>query len=382
MMGRAKRMVALGVSLTVCAAFVAPTAHAETLQQAQQQLKQIQEQLQRDKQMLQQTQQSLASERSTVAAVHQSLDKTTAQLDQALNWEATLGRRIGFKQKEIATTQLKVVHDQKVVGGALVAIEQEGAGGYLNVLLGAQSFTDFTVRLGLLSQIVAADVQVIRTVQTAEKQLKNEKSTLAAERSQYVHVASVRRQEQAALSSQLKYQQQAIAALDASYAKQSSAVHSDEGNSQEIEQIIQSLESHGSGAGVRGVKFIWPVVGPITSPFGWRLDPVMHQWWIHTGIDIGVPEGTPIHAAASGKVIVAQWLNGYGYTIIVDDGQGISNLYAHQSRFGSQVGEEVQQGQVIGYVGMTGWATGPHLHFEVRIDGKPVNPMPYMPPKP
>ncbi|MDA8344315.1 MAG: peptidoglycan DD-metalloendopeptidase family protein [Thermaerobacter sp.] len=379
---RAGASFALVASLTLIASFIPSEAHAETLQQAQQQLKQIQDQLTRDKQLLQQTQSSLASERATIASVHQNLDQTTAQLSQALNWEATLGRRIGFKQKEVATTQAKLSHDQAVVGSALRAIEQEGPGGYLNVLLGAQSFSDFEVRLGLLGKIIAADVSVIHTVQTAEKLLLEEKQALAAERSQYAHVAAMRRQEQSALQTQLTYQRQAIAQLDASYSKQQSAVHSDEGNSQEIEQIIQSLSSHGTGSGVRGVHFIWPVVGPITSPFGWRLDPVMHQWWIHTGIDIGVPYGTPIHAAATGKVIVAQWLNGYGYTIIIDDGVGISNLYAHQERFAVHVGQQVQQGQVIGYAGATGWATGPHLHFEVRIDGKPVNPAPYMPPMP
>jgi murein DD-endopeptidase MepM/ murein hydrolase activator NlpD len=379
---RSLAAVSLVAALALAAAGTPQAARAETLQQAQKQLQQIQQQLANDKQMLAQTQSSLASERATLNSVHQSLGATTAQLDQALNWEATLGRRIGFKEKEIASTQAKLSHDKGVVGSALRAVEQEGPGGYLNVLLGAQSFADFEVRLQLLGKIIDADVAVVRTVQTAERQLVQEQKTLSAERSQYAHVAAVRQQTQSALQTQLTYQRQAIAQLDATYAKQQSAVQSDEGNSQEIEQIIQSLSSHGTGSGVRGVHFIWPVVGPITSPFGWRLDPVMHQWWIHTGIDIGVPEGTPIHAAAAGKVIVAQWLNGYGYTIIIDDGNGIANLYAHQSRFASHVGEEVAQGQVIGYVGMTGWATGPHLHFEVRIDGKPVNPMPYMPPKP
>ncbi len=381
-MSRAGKPLALGATIALLLSAWAPAAGAETLQQAQDQLKQIQQQLQHDKQMLAQTQQSLSSERATLETVHQNLDQTTLQLDAALNWEATLGRRIGFKQKEIASTQKKLQSDRQVVGSALRAIEQQGTGGYLNVLLGAQSFNDFVVRLGLLSAIVKADVDVIHTVQSAEKLLVEERAQLSQERSQYAHIAAVRRQEQSVLSSQLNDQRQAIAQLDATYSKQKSAVQSDEGNSTEIEQIIQSLESHGTGSGVRGVKFIWPVVGPITSPFGWRLDPVMHQWWIHTGIDIGVPYGTPIHAAASGRVIVAQWLNGYGYTIIIDDGNGISNLYAHQERFAVAVGDQVQQGQVIGYVGATGWATGPHLHFEVRVDGKPVNPMPYMPPKP
>jgi len=373
-------MAALG--LAAGAYTLALPAHALTLQEAQAELKAIQQRLASDRALLATTQSSLAQKQATIASMHQSLDRTTAQLNQALDWEATLTRRLGHKRQEIATTERQLGHDRSTLAGALVAIEQEGPGGYLNVVFGAQSFSDFETRIGLLSQIISADVAVLGDVQRAESQLLQEQKTLAAERQQYATAATLQRQAKQALSQQITYQRQAIAALDQTYAQQQSSVTSDEGNSAEIEQIIQSLASHGNGSGIGGIHFIWPVVGPITSPYGYRLDPVTHQYALHTGIDIGVPMGTPIHAAATGKVIVAQWLNGYGYTIIIDDGGGIANLYAHQERFAVSVGQDVQQGQVIGYAGMTGWATGPHLHFEIRIDGKPVNPAPYMPPMP
>ncbi len=381
------RQIAAAIALSAVAILagaytLAVPAHAVTLEQAQAELKAIQQRLANDKAVLAQTQSSIAQKQQTIEDMHASLDKTTQQLDQALNWEATLTRRVGHKRQEIASTRQQLTHDRTVLKGALVAIEQEGPGGYLNVVFGAQSFSDFEARIGLLSQIISADVAVLGDVQKAELVLEQEQKVLARERQQYAAAAAVQRQATSALSQQISYQRDAIASLDETYAKQQSTVQSDEGNSTEIEQIIQSLESHGTGTGISGIHFIWPVVGPITSPYGWRLDPVMHQWWIHTGIDIGVPEGTPIHAAATGRVIVAQWLNGYGYTIIIDDGGGISNLYAHQERFAVSVGQDVQQGQLIGYAGMTGWATGPHVHFEIRINGKPVNPAPYMPPMP
>src|SRR5439155_18152375 len=114
---------------------------------------------------------------------------------------------------------------------------------------------------------------------------------------------------------------------------------------------------------------IWPVSGPVTSPFGMR-------WGrMHTGIDIGVPTGTPIHAAASGRVIIAGWVSGYGNLVFVDHGNGLSTGYAHQSQIAVSVGQDVAQGQVIGYVGCTGHCFGPHLHFEVRVNGVPVDPL-------
>ena len=117
--------------------------------------------------------------------------------------------------------------------------------------------------------------------------------------------------------------------------------------------------------------------GPITSPFGPRC--LNGACGFHPGIDIGVSYGTPIHAAAAGKVIYAAWLGGYGNLIVVDHGNGLATAYAHQSRFASGSGQHVSQGQVIGYVGSTGYSTGPHLHFEVRVNGKPVNPVNYLP---
>jgi murein DD-endopeptidase MepM/ murein hydrolase activator NlpD len=129
-----------------------------------------------------------------------------------------------------------------------------------------------------------------------------------------------------------------------------------------------SVDGRISGAGL-----IWPCSGPVTSPFGMR-------WGrMHQGIDIGCGYGTPIHAAKAGTVIFAGQMSGYGNVIIVDHGGGFSTLYAHQSRLGASDGQSVSQGEVIGYVGSTGHSTGPHLHFETRVDGNPQNPRNYLP---
>jgi len=381
---RARAVAGIAAGLLLLSLPVTPArAGGLTLQQAQAELKAINQRLQKERSMLARTQSSLSEQQATIASVHANLDTTTRQLNEDLNWEATLGRRVQKKRQQVASAQAVLRRDRSTVSTALVAIEQEGPGGYLDVVLGAQSFRDFETRVSMLGQIIAADVAVLGKVQRSEAQLAQAESQLAKEREQYSAAAKVQSKAQQALKQQVAYQRQAIAQLDASYAQQESDVHTDEGSSAEVQQIIQSLESSsGNGQGIGDIHFIWPVVGPITSPFGMRLDPITHTYSLHTGMDIGAPEGTPIHAAAAGKVIVAQYLNGYGYTIIIDDGDGVANLYAHQTRFAVGVGQEVQQGQVIGYVGMTGWATGPHLHFEVRLDGKPVNPAPYMPPMP
>jgi len=146
-----------------------------------------------------------------------------------------------------------------------------------------------------------------------------------------------------------------------------------------IEAKIRAAQSgsddnpSGTVATPSAAGLIWPVQGPITSPFGPR-------WGgFHPGIDIGVPEGTPIEAAAAGTVIYCGWESGYGNLVVIDHHNGIATAYAHQSRIAVGCDQNVSQGEVIGYSGCTGFCTGPHLHFEVRVNGTPVDPIGYLP---
>jgi murein DD-endopeptidase MepM/ murein hydrolase activator NlpD len=135
------------------------------------------------------------------------------------------------------------------------------------------------------------------------------------------------------------------------------------------ERSRAGLVAHGSGV------FIWPLQGRITSPYGARR----RRGSRHTGVDIATTYGTPIWAADAGEVIFAGWWDGYGKAVVIDHGKGIATVYGHMSRLYPSVGATVAKGQTIGLEGSTGYSTGPHLHFEVRRNGKPVNPMPYLP---
>ncbi len=125
--------------------------------------------------------------------------------------------------------------------------------------------------------------------------------------------------------------------------------------------------------------FRWPVSAPVTSEYGWRIHPIYGTKRLHAGIDLGAMTGTPIVASAGGTVIQAGVYGGYGNTVIISHGNGISTLYAHQSKIEASNGDRVERGDVIGYVGSTGNSTGPHLHFEIRVSGDAVNPRGYLP---
>ena len=129
-----------------------------------------------------------------------------------------------------------------------------------------------------------------------------------------------------------------------------------------------------------GEGFIWPTPGfyTITSPFGYRVHPITGLWRFHGGIDIGAPLGAQTLAVADGTVLIAGWDNSYGNYIILDHGGGVHTLYAHLSQMHVSTGQTIRQGEVIGLVGSTGNSTGPHLHFEVRINGELADPKPHL----
>jgi murein DD-endopeptidase MepM/ murein hydrolase activator NlpD len=149
-------------------------------------------------------------------------------------------------------------------------------------------------------------------------------------------------------------------------------------SSEALAEKIQAAQSSGSSSDSTPSSsgLIWPVNGPVASPFGYRCLAGLCR--MHEGIDIGVGEGTPIHAAASGTVIEAGWEGGYGNLTVIDHGGGLATAYGHQSSFAVSSGQHVSQGQVIGYVGCTGRCFGPHLHFEVRVNGEAVDPLGYL----
>jgi murein DD-endopeptidase MepM/ murein hydrolase activator NlpD len=124
--------------------------------------------------------------------------------------------------------------------------------------------------------------------------------------------------------------------------------------------------------------FQWPVNGTITSGYGYRTHPILGYSRLHSGTDFGAISGTPIVAASDGVVVTAGWLGGYGNAVVISHGGGVATLYAHQSRLAVGPGVRVHRGQVIGYVGSTGMSTGPHLHFEVRINGVTTDPARYL----
>jgi murein DD-endopeptidase MepM/ murein hydrolase activator NlpD len=255
----------------------------------------------------------------------------------------------------------------------------------VDVILESRSFQDVLDRLHYIEAIARQDKHIATTVAVARDEVH-----VARERTKKIRtrvhsetqVVAVRTQQQRIVKSELLANQGSLAgkrkrqkAQLASTRQQEKAFIAEANALAAADARVRSQLAAAQGAGdttPSSSGLIWPVNGPVTSPFGYR-------WGnLHAGIDIGVPYGTPIHAAAAGTVVLASWTGGYGNYTCIDHGGGMATCYAHQSSYAVSTGAHVTQGQVIGYVGSTGHSFGPHLHFEVRINGNPVDPLGYL----
>ncbi len=358
----------------------------------------------------------LAHTRDRIAAVKQqkatlgdqiaTLDGRLTAIDDGL---ARLGDQIGVVEQKLTTTRakLKILQQQlRLKRLELQAAEQELALEqdnfetrvaiayktddltYIDVVLGSTSFEDLVSRMNVVRDLIGGNNQLVGGLESTRDKVAHEKQTIA-EHENGVHQAVDDLQAQSDQLAALRAAQAAQKAASLAMRKQKSAKLSGVENNlalleqQEDQLLAESNALAGvingsSGSGVGTGTLMWPVNGPITSPFGYRIHPILGYRKLHTGIDFGVGYGTPIRAADSGTVIYATWMSGYGNVIIIDHGRGISTLYAHQSSLAVGSGARVSRGQVVGYVGSTGFSTGPHLHFEVRVNGNPVDPMGYL----
>jgi murein DD-endopeptidase MepM/ murein hydrolase activator NlpD len=273
----------------------------------------------------------------------------------------------------------------------LVALYESPEPGPLDLVVQAKSFQDVLDQINYLGLVAKQDRSIAQQVHDSRDRVTAARVRTRQARQRVADQANLinaRLQQVAIIHAELLTSQHALSkaksskslALLAAQAQEQAAIkeaHAIQAASAALAARIRAAETNSDNGSPpptpSAAGFIWPVNGPITSPFGPR-------WGgFHPGIDIGVPEGTPIHAAAAGTVIYCSWEDGYGNLVVIDHHNGLATAYAHQSKIEASCGQDVSQGQEIGLVGCTGFCTGPHLHFEVRVNGTPVDPLGYLP---
>ena len=355
---------------------LAPLVQAETLEEQRDAHIEKAEQAQKKKNEIESRIEGLSEEKRAVdeAAdeatkaykdVRKELDATEARIDENEDKLKVLNKDFVVKRDQLA----KRVRD----------IYINGQINYLDVLFGAKDFQDFFTRMDLLKRVIQQDYDLVQVVfaektaiETSQKELEKDKTA----KEKLVASAAARKKE---AEKKQAAKQAIIDKMETDRATQERIINENLAASKEVEQMIRNSRYQPASPALSGGGALnWPLGGPITSPFGWRVHPITGASRFHSGIDIGGDYGDTIHAAGAGIVSYAGWISGYGYAVIIDHGGGISTLYGHNQALLVSEGQSVSQGQAIAECGSTGNSTGPHCHFEVRVDGEPVDPMGYL----
>ena len=326
--------------------------------------------------------------------IEEQLRQATAELSTIKEQRVAVENDITLNERQLAEAQKRLEGREAVFYKRVRDIYINGRLSYIDVVIGSKDFSDFANRLEVLKRIIDSDIMLIGEIKKERAQIEEHKQKLESDRAKLVEL------EKAALAKQAEIEQkkaernvvlqkaqndratamQAIEELNASSAQVSAMLKERQAARAAAAAAAQS--SGGQGASdnwVQGTGQLgWPVSGEITSPYGYRVHPIYGTTIYHSGIDIGVDEGTPVHAADGGVVVWSGWMGGYGYAVVIDHGNGLSTLYGHNSELAVDEGQSVAKGQVISYAGSTGNSTGPHVHFEVRANGDPVDPMGYL----
>lgn len=331
--------------------------------------------------------QSIIDEVSTkLRAIQADLDSAIQKLKNIENEKEQINKQIKQTEVEIQKAQAKLVERQNILNKRVRAIYMNGQLSYLEVITGAKNFSDFANRVELLKRVIRADFNLIKDIQKQKEAIEAKKveleqkhkeiEKLAEEAKKTTDEIAKKKNEQQEILNEARTHKEAAQQLENDLIARSEQVK--EMINERIRQRQNSSSASDSSYTQGTGSLSWPCNGPITSPFGYRVHPIFGTTIYHSGIDIGVDYGTPIHAADSGTVIYAGWIDGYGNTVIIDHGNGITTLYGHNTSVAVGDGQSVSKGTVIAYAGSTGNSTGPHCHFEVQVGGSAVDPMGYL----
>ncbi len=344
---------------------------------------------------------------TTISQLGDRIDRLTTEVAGLRKQEAAVEVRLNAKQAELdrALAQLDVAKTRLVkmrshlkralsaLRDRLVAMYETGTPDVLSVIVGANGYDDLIDRTEYLNRIRGNDEAIVGRVRELRNQVRRTVDRLRGAKNQIEAARDSIAAEEQALASARGAVQQRQSSLLAARGDRVAALKEIRSHEEELDgsvakiqaKIAAQLAGYGSvplpAGPIRGGSsgLIWPVDGPVVSGFGSRT--INGSYEYHPGIDIAVPSGTPIRAAAAGTVIFTEpeaSSGGYGNYTCIDHGGGLSTCYAHQETFAVSAGQQVSQGQVIGYSDCTGYCFGPHLHFEVRIDGEVTDPMAYL----
>ncbi|MCH8978537.1 MAG: peptidoglycan DD-metalloendopeptidase family protein [Armatimonadetes bacterium] len=307
--------------------------------------------------------------------VSSQLERTENRLDDSVDRRNELADELDLASEQLDDRKHKV-EDR------LRHMYRQSEHSVLTMLAGAQSVGDLGSRRTLLERIAKHDKELFEGLQEIRADIEQKKREQESVIANISRLKSEQESRQGVLEQFQGEKRQILRGLERQKRDLAKEYAAWDRQSQDLQAQISDYQNRLAGTAAElkfGGSMIMPAIGPYTSPYGTRYHPILKRRRPHNGVDIGAKNRTAIVAAASGIVITAGWKSGFGNTVVIDHGGGVSSLYAHCSVISVRAGQKVNMGERIASVGSTGLATGPHLHFEVRLNGRPVNPRRYLP---
>lgn len=316
-----------------------------------------------------------------------AVNKIEAQIIEGqMKFEET-AEQIQKLEGDIKVIQEKLEYIQKdydeqkdILEKRLVALYEMGETTYLDVLLNSKSITDFISNYYLIAEIAQYDNDLLDTIEREKNKIEEVQKQITQKRNDLAVIKQNQEKTLIALENAKTIKSSYLNSLTEEEKNTQNLIEEYNKKLDNIETQMLILAMGDTDSEFVGGEFLWPAPGytTITSPFGMRFHPILHYYRMHNGIDIGVPLGTPVVAANDGVVTTSAYISSYGNVVMVDHGGGVKTAYAHGSELIAKVGQKVSRGEVIMKSGTTGLSTGPHLHFEISINGKFVNPIPFV----
>jgi murein DD-endopeptidase MepM/ murein hydrolase activator NlpD len=359
-----------------------PSPYQQQRQRVEQQKQQIQKERDRLDNLEQEAQKDLTGIRTKIEATSEQITTNETNLKQANTKLKTL-------ETNLAQAEATYQKQQSATVARLQLMQRQRASSGWAVLLQSQSINDFFDRRQRLKRVFATDRKALTALKSETEKVTKQRNAVEQQKNRIAILTQQLLAQKAAQQQQASFQQQNITRLKTDKMALEAAMSILAQDSVNLTELIRqrvqvergqtSIQQQPNQIVIIGSGQVsFPVNAPLSSEFGYRMHPILGYEKFHSGLDFAADYGEVVRSAAPGYIIFAGWYGGYGNTVIVDHGNNITTLYAHNEGLYIEEGQQVQRGQPIALVGSTGLSTGPHLHFELRTNGEPVDPLPYM----
>lgn len=376
---RFKEIVSFVIIPMIAFSLFAGTVNADTLNDYMKQKQTLDKKIKETKGQINTVEKQKNQYLQELEELDRKIEETNTQLETLQVQLNQIQQNYDQTQKALEQAQNMLKKEEALYKERVRAMYINGPTGYLEVLLDSTDFSDFISRLDMIQRVIDYDNNLLDEMKSNRDAIEAQKQKLLDQKAQLLSTKNQIDLRKKELKNQETDRSLLVQRLEAQKEELEAALDEFEQESVEIGNMIKKLQAK-SKLTYNGGVFAWPApeYTRISDPYGWRIHPILKTKKFHSGVDIATPMGSKIVAAADGEVIFAGVYGGYGNAIIIDHGSGLSTLYGHNSKLLVKVGDKVVKGQQIAEAGSTGLSTGSHLHFEVRKDGTPVDPMPYL----